>query len=100
METKKAEKGTWTLISPSGVEFKAEAPLECCRKESESRVTAEQAANNILKFLSFCDICGERPYKYVLGKNTPAQTNVCGECKRSILSEAPEYEEIKVWPED
>lgn len=82
----KPEIGTWTLISPTGIEFKAESPIKCLREERNLRVPAKVALANIENFLSQCELCEDDRATYALGKGTPAEIRVCTTCKNTILS--------------
>jgi len=85
METPKAQKGVWTLISPDGIEFKSDSPIKCCRKEQETRVPKNTSMDRLLNVLKTCDLCNEDEYKYVLAKGTPAEIRVCLTCGNTIL---------------
>lgn len=82
----KPEVGTWILISPTGIEFKAESPINCIKNERNARVPPEEIIVNIDKFLSRCDLCEDAKICAILGKGTPAEIRVCATCKDAILS--------------
>jgi len=80
------EIGTWTLISPTGIEFKTESPMMCIRNERDARVSPEKILANVAKFLSQCELCEDDKIKHILGKGTPAEIRVCTTCKNTLLS--------------
>ncbi len=82
----KSEIGTWTLISPTGIQFKAKSPIKCIREERNSRVSPEEALANMNKFWNQCELCEDGKITYILGKRTPAEIRVCTTCKNTILS--------------
>jgi len=74
------------LISPTGIEFKAESPIKCLREERNSRVSPAETLANVEKFLSQCELCEDAKITHILGKGTPAEIRVCITCKNTLLS--------------
>lgn len=79
------EEKEWVLISPNGEKFTGESPAKCAFKEYRSRESVADEIDKITAFLNICDLCEKNKWEFVLGKGTPAERNVCWECKKAIL---------------
>ena len=80
-KNKEQEVGTWTLTSPSGVEFKAESPLKCCGKERKVRISDDVAVARVASFFNNCDLCEESVATHILWKGTTIELRLCETCK-------------------
>ena len=50
-ETPKPEEGTWVLVSPSGLWWKADSPMRCVQAEMNARVPPSVALGRIARSL-------------------------------------------------
>jgi hypothetical protein len=85
MEIPKPQTGTWILTTPNGMEFKAESPIKCCRKEQKTRIPKEVSAARLKALLDQCDLCEESISTFIMAKGTPAEIEVCETCRNTLL---------------